>query len=420
MATKSNRQSWTPVLILLVAVPTAVYFTMPENSPKFWAFVSVMKEQYEKYGPKPESPKTPSQADNRTSKIALLHEPTLPEKNANAYTQEESPENTSKTTPPAETPPAETPPIIETAPPTETHPPSGKTSNWNDTHDPPATSTRTETPREDESKKQTPKLVRKKKGKPVEFVKRTVKGIPLYETIIDLEDPDAYITIGLANNAERANDQYETHGDEAFEAMVRRSKGAVVMNGTFFSKDSQKRVMGNIVTEGHFRKFSPTEELGTTLGIKAGNVPEMVTARVEAKPNWQEHWFSLTCGPRLLKEGEVWVYPLIEGFSDDHVWAIGPRNAIGYSKNGKKLYLVSFLRGVSLEKAGELMRAIGCYEAMNLDGGASRALSHNGSVIIKASRPLTNVLVVYDSEHKAPKSTVDSWVAFQDGARENP
>lgn len=412
MATKNKRPSWTPVLFLLVTVSTAVYFTMPENSPKFWSFVSLMKEQYEKFAPKSET-KTPSQANSqsRNNQVALLHVPTLPEKNANAYTQEDTTEITSTETPASHTiPSSETPTSSETSSSSETSTSTQSPSSETPTSEVTFTS----------SKKEPPKLVRKKKGKPVEFVKRTVKGIPLYETIVDLEDPDAYITISLANNAERANDQYETHGDEAFEAMVRRSKGAVCMNGTFFSKDNQKRVMGNIVTDGHFRKFSPTDELGTTLGIKAGNVPEMVTARVENKPNWQEHWFSLTCGPRLLKEGEVWVYPLIEGFSDDHVWAVGPRNAIGYSKNGKKLYLVSFLRGVSLEKAAELMRAIGCYEAMNLDGGASRALSHNGSVLIKASRPLTNVLVVYDSEHKAPKSTVDSWVAFQDGARENP
>jgi hypothetical protein len=60
-----------------------------------------------------------------------------------------------------------------------------------------------------------------------------------------------------------------------------------------------------------------------------------------------------------------------------------------------------------------MMKKIGCVEAMNLDGGASRALAHNGSIIMKAGRPLTNVLIVYDKLHPAPQSTIQSWEQFQ-------
>jgi hypothetical protein len=59
------------------------------------------------------------------------------------------------------------------------------------------------------------------------------------------------------------------------------------------------------------------------------------------------------------------------------------------------------------------MKAIGCYEAMNLDSGASRALAHNGSILIHAGRPLTNVIIVYDKLHPAPQALVKSWQRFQ-------
>ena len=64
------------------------------------------------------------------------------------------------------------------------------------------------------------------------------------------------------------------------------------------------------------------------------------------------------------------------------------------------------------------MKAIGCYEAMNLDGGASKALYHDETVVMKPGRGLTNVLVVYDSKHKAPNNVIASWQRFQEGVRQ--
>lgn len=250
-------------------------------------------------------------------------------------------------------------------------------------------------------------------GKPVQFVKKTVSHIPVYETIIDLHDPETFISIGLANNAYLANDKDMTHGDEAFDSFVRKSHASVVMNGTFFSKDEQKRVMGNMVSGGRFLKYSPWENYGTTFGLTRQNRPVMMTARAGEVPDWSEHWFSLTCGPRLLKNGEVWIYPEKEGFADSHVLGVGPRCALGFDQTGDKLILCTFMNGLSLSEEARLMKELGCSEAMNLDGGASRSLAHNGSIVVPAGRPLTNVLLVYDAKNKAPQSLIKSWETFQ-------
>lgn len=254
-------------------------------------------------------------------------------------------------------------------------------------------------------------------GKPLRFEKTKINVIPLYKTTIDLNDPETFITVDLANNARRANCSYETHGDEAFDSFLKRERGAFAANGTFFSKDDEKRVMGNLVSAGEFRKYSQWENYGTTFGIKANNDMEMVTARLEGQPPWGDYWFSITCGPRLLKNGEVAVTPAEEGFTDSHVLTVGPRSAIGYNRKKKQIIHAAFLRGLSLEGAAKLMKSMGCDEAMNLDGGASRALAHEGTVVVKAGRPLTNVLVVYDAKHKAPPDLVASWERFQEGER---
>lgn len=256
---------------------------------------------------------------------------------------------------------------------------------------------------------------------PVKFEKKKIDGIPLYQTTVDLKDYDTYLSVLLPHNAAEANSATVSYGAENFESFVTGHKGAVLINGTFFSKDKQQRVMGNLVSDGKVLKYSRWENYGTTLGIRAENKLEMVTARAEGQPQWDKHWFSLTCGPRLLRQGEVWVHPDLEGFTDSHVLTVGPRQAIGYPASKDKIYIVSFLYGLSLEREAELMKKIGCVEAMNLDGGASRALAHNGSIIMKAGRPLTNVLIVYDKLHPAPQATIQSWEQFQktDGKVEN-
>src|SRR4028119_1509201 len=267
-----------------------------------------------------------------------------------------------------------------------------------------------------------PQIIKRsaKQAKPVQLGRKNVAGASFYLTTIDLADPEIYITIGLANNAALANTSKVTRGDEPFENMVARYRAAVVANGTFFGKDEQKSVLGNMVAAGKFLKYSRWENYGTTLGIKAGNQLEMVTARIEGKPDWSQHWFSLTCGPRLVKGGKVWLSPLSEGFKDSHVLGVGSRTAIGFPASRDKLFLVTFLDSLSLEAEAKVMQAIGCFEAMNLDGGASVGLAHQGQILLPPGRNLTNVLVVYDREYPAPAQLKQSWERFQKGSRPTP
>jgi exopolysaccharide biosynthesis protein len=254
-------------------------------------------------------------------------------------------------------------------------------------------------------------------AQPVQVKKGKVNGISFYQTIVDLTDPKTFITIGLANNAAFANTIQKTSGDEEFNQLVARHRAAVVANGTFFAKNAQKTVMGNMVAAGRFLKYSQWENFGTTLGLRVGNQPEMVTARVDGKPQWHQHWFSLTCGPRLLRRGEIWLQPNLEGFKDPAVLGTGARTAIGFTADGKKLILVNFDTALNLQQEAQAMKAIGCYEAMNLDGGASKALAANGKILVPAGRKLTNVIAIYDGNHPAPSHLQQAWLRFQKGDR---
>ncbi len=250
-------------------------------------------------------------------------------------------------------------------------------------------------------------------AEPIKFEKKTLFGVSFYQTTIDLKDPETFITIGLANDAPQANSNKVSYGDEPFVDMVSRYKPAAAINGTFFSIDEEKRVLGNMVAGGKFLKYSQWENYGTTLGIKAGNQLEMVTARESSQPDWSQHWFSISCGPRLLKDGKVWLEPKLEGFKDPHIFDIGGRTAIGYNQAGDKIYLVTFLSILSLEDEAKLMQGIGCYQAMNLDGGASRSLAYRAKIIVEEGRSLTDIIMDYDLQNPAPQALKDSWHNFQ-------
>jgi hypothetical protein len=254
-------------------------------------------------------------------------------------------------------------------------------------------------------------------GDPVRYTATRLLGVPFHLITVDLKAPETLLTIGLPNQAPLANSSRSVYGDEAFASMVDRTYAAAVINGTFFGKDENKRVLGNMVAGGRVLKYSPWENYGTTLGIKANRQLEMITARSDGKPRWRDHWFSITCGPRLVHDGEVALAPKSEGFRDPHVLATAYRCAIGYPKAGDKLFLVAFAAPLSLEATANVMKAIGCQQAMNLDGGSSQGLAYRGDIIIQPGRNLTNAIVVYDAQRPAPKHLMQAQQEFELGAR---
>jgi len=254
-------------------------------------------------------------------------------------------------------------------------------------------------------------------AQPIQMTRRIIRGARLYLTTVDLSDRDTYLAIGLTKGATQANNSRFSAGDESFRPLVHRQRAAVVASGTFFGLDSQKWVMGNMISGGRFLKYSPWENYGTTLGIGPGKRPEMVTARVDGKPKWQDHWFSLTAGPRLLRNSRIWIAPRSEGFADLRVFGSARRAAIGYTAGGRKLILVTFPGQVSLLKSAQIMRDLGCQEAMNLDGGGSLGLARKGKILVWPGRRLTNVLAFYDKRHPAPIGLRESWLRFSQGER---
>jgi exopolysaccharide biosynthesis protein len=201
---------------------------------------------------------------------------------------------------------------------------------------------------------------------------------------INLNEPAVRVSIETARAL--------PHGDESFAELLARSHPVAAINGTFFGKDNL-RPIGDLVIQGKLRHSG---RMGPVLAITPQN--QALIRRVEwgRSQDWSAYDTVLGCGPTLLRAGEIDVQPDLERFRDPHVLGMSNRSAAGLTP-ANKLLLVSIPSAVSLTKLAEIMRELGCQEAMNLDGGASMAMYYRGKTILPAGRRLTNILVVYQN-----------------------
>ena len=131
------------------------------------------------------------------------------------------------------------------------------------------------------------------------------------------------------------------------------------------------------------------------------NLGEEVKINYSLTPNWENVDNIISGGPYLLKEGSVYIDTV-----DEHLTPItgkNPRTAVGYTKDNVMILITVDGRkegssGVTLTELAKLMQDLGCYEAINLDGGSSTVMYeggriHSGSNITN-SVAISNALVV--------------------------
>jgi exopolysaccharide biosynthesis protein len=97
-------------------------------------------------------------------------------------------------------------------------------------------------------------------------------------------------------------------------------------------------------------------------------------------------------GPVLLQNGKIMITNNEEimfagkAIDDKH-----PRTAMGYTRDNKLIILVvqgrfpGIAEGASLKQEAQILKDLGCWEALNLDGGGSSCMLINGKETIKPS-----------------------------------
>jgi hypothetical protein len=96
-------------------------------------------------------------------------------------------------------------------------------------------------------------------------------------------------------------------------------------------------------------------------------------------------------GPVLLQKGDLKITNNEElKFAGNAINDKHPRTAMGYTKDGKLIILMiegrnTVAHGATLTQEARILQDLGCWEALNLDGGGSSCMLVNGKETIKPS-----------------------------------
>jgi exopolysaccharide biosynthesis protein len=180
---------------------------------------------------------------------------------------------------------------------------------------------------------------------------------------------------------------------ENFYRTVKRYKPRVAINGTYFHLTNGEPT-GAIVRHGDFLYDG---RWGTTICIdRKGRVSfRYQSGTLGRHRGWAGVENAISTGPTLVRDSRLYLHPRKEGFRDPSVLGTARRSALGLTSDNR-LVLVTVHTPVSLNKLANIMLALDCKAAANLDGGSSSALYCNGEFITKPQRALSNVLLIYD------------------------
>lgn len=110
--------------------------------------------------------------------------------------------------------------------------------------------------------------------------------------------------------------------------------------------------------------------------------------------DWSDVVTAIGAGPTLIKNGDINVDPTSEGFTEAKILSLSyARSAIGVTKQGDILLVT--VPSATIYQLAHIMKDLGSYNAMNLDGGASSGLYFKGSYLTKPGRNLSNALIFY-------------------------
>lgn len=271
----------------------------------------------------------------------------------------------------------------------------------------------------------------------------------------DLEDRGLYFTVDTAKNRRLTPDQFYRKGYDSLTFYEGFKFPLLVVNSTFFSFASNQN-LNAVIKEGKLVSYNVhtlngkgkdtltyRHPFGSALGISGRRKADIAWLYTDSsaryplasqwpippvrdsieKPDWVylaqktsvpqhlgfEKWKMHTAvggGPVLLQKGEIRISNNEElKFAGKAIEDKHPRTAMGYTRDHKLIILViegrhpGTAEGASLAQEAQLLKDIGCLEALNLDGGGSSCMLVNGKETIRVSditgqRPVPAVFII--------------------------
>ncbi len=220
-------------------------------------------------------------------------------------------------------------------------------------------------------------------GQTVSYSSRTVGRASFHAVVVDLRSENVKVS-GLMTS--------ELGRSQSAIRMIEDAKPDVAVCGTFFCTESNLPV-GGIVLEGIEMAKGAR---GTAFAIDYMNHPRIFDTGYGQKIDPNAYRFMLRGGVRIVTAGKTTIYPTDQKFRLSSVGGKAPRTAVGLTKEGKMVILVT-TQNVYLRDTAAAMKSFGVQDAISFDGGSSTTLYYKGRMIVKPGRRLTNLLVVYEA-----------------------
>ena len=128
---------------------------------------------------------------------------------------------------------------------------------------------------------------------------------------------------------------------------------------------------------------------------------ENIDLSLQVDPSWNNVEHIISGGPYLVKNNEIFVDMTAQKLTS--IGGRNPRTAIGYTKDNTLIMITADGRegssiGLTLMELANLMKELGCTNAMNLDGGGSTVMYVNNKIVNKPAEyggiPLSHTLTV--------------------------
>ena len=122
---------------------------------------------------------------------------------------------------------------------------------------------------------------------------------------------------------------------------------------------------------------------------------------IKINPEWKDVNHIISGGPYLVKNGDIYVDMTAQKLAS--IGGRNPRTAIGYTKDNSLIMLTADGRegasiGLTLVELANLMKELGCVNAMNLDGGGSTVMYVKGKIVnkpaVQGGIPLSHTLSI--------------------------
>ena len=203
--------------------------------------------------------------------------------------------------------------------------------------------------------------------------------------------------VDLANPNVRLQTTGEAQKGRTTSQAARGANAELAINGDFFTFATH-RPSGLAKKEGRTWTGTETNFRGEPYLAFSGQHAELRPAGAKP-PDWANNVVSAR--PLVLKNGR-----LVTDISPGNHPEKAPRTAMGISRDGRKLFMLSVegtngLRssGMTAQQVGKLLKSLGAYQGMCMDSGGSATMYVKGRGVVNhptdgRERPVANVLLV--------------------------